>query len=666
MKRLLLTLLAAAAALLLLGAPTANAATTIDIIPGDPLGCDTKVPMSVPGSGVIGVDKGPKQRRTGDPFAAKPTVSMYEVYGYAGLDWVNHDLGCGPDAVRDTDASIAGAWANFSWSTLQGAAATSTAMERWTYDPDTLDVFEPIQRVAAEALGNRVFMSMFGMTLVVVGGYVILRSRSGDVREGVNYAGWALLMLTAAMSCLIYGAKIAPAADSTVLGIVASVNAGVAGTTTDNYSIADASAANTQRGILYSTWASGTFGRNSGPAVEKYGPALFRNGALTFDEAKLLSTDPEAAKAIIEKKAGRFRAAAENLKADDPIAYEHLAGKHNMNRVKAASVGWIAFLCVKAYNIVSSVLLLFALVVIRVIVWLLPVLVIAGAYYPARHIILKIGDYGAGSVAAAVMFGCASAVFTGIAGGVLSPTTNTPLELAAFLMFIVTIAGWFVTKPLRSFKSFAMPGASRYRGDPTKPPVAPTPEQPPAPDTPYTRPPTPAARPYTSAPYQYGPATGAPSTQGFAPTKPGFVKATVVGAAQGAATGATLAAITGGVSVATGAATGAARAGAATAATHATGSPIVGAAAGFAAGKAIPVNGAAAAAAAPEIPAGVAAQNGTPPAPALAPAVEQPVRSVVEASRVWTPGEENPSAHLNQAPSKRGVYKVFTPEEVKS
>lgn len=599
-----------------------------DVIPGDPLGCDTNPPMNAPNSGVLALDAGPETWATGDPFAENPTVSMYEVYGFAGMEWTNFDLGCGPDAVRDTNATIGGAVSNAMWNALLGTASAVTAVQRWTYDPDTLDVFEPVQRVAAEALGNRVFRVLFGLTLAVAGGFIIFRSRHGNVREAANHGGWAMLVLVLAMACILWPAKIAPAADDAVTGAISMVNSAVAGGTSSEVSIADTNAANVQHGVLYSTWASGTFGRASGATVEKYGPALFRNGALTREEAKLLQTDPEAAQEIIEKKKDRFNAAAENLKDEDPIAYEYLAGKHNWSRMIYAGVGWFAYACAMAYQLVASLLLLASLIIMRIAVMLLPLLAIAGAYYPWRGIVIRVLDYVAGAIAAAVMFGGASAVFTAVMGGIMSPTTNTPVMLSALLMLLVTLAGFKLTKPLRAARSFGMPGLNPFRraehpADGTAPtheaPVAPQPQET------YTRPVEPS-----SATYRHS-----------------FARQTATGAAQGAAAGAAFAAITGGTSVAAGATTGAAKAAAAETVATATGSAALGTAAGAAATKALP-------SAMKELPAGT-----TPKVHQEVPDVS--ARRVVEGERVWQPGEANPAETLRPTTAEKGVYPIFQP-----
>lgn len=623
-----------------------------DIIPGDPLGCDTKPPMSAPNSGLLALDSGPRAWRNGDPFATNPTVTAYEVYGYAGLEWTNFDVGCGPDVARDPEGGIAGSIANMLWSSLLATASVGTAIQRWTYDPNTLDVLEPVQRTAAEALGIRVFMPLAGLTLLAMAGYIFVRSRAGDVREGATLTGWVLLVVTIVMGCILWPAKIAPAADNTIMSVIATVNTAVAGGSSGAaVSIADTNAANVQHGILYSTWASGTFGRSSGETVEKYGPILFKNGALTRSEAALIQTDPERAAEIIEDKKEKFNDAAEALKGEDPIAYEYLAGKQNWSRAMYAAIGWVAYACAMLYQLVASLMLLFSLLIIRLAVMVVPLLAVAALYWPARGVLIRVFDYVVGAVVAAVMFGSVAAIFTAILGGIMSPITNTNIVWATILMFLATVGGFMLTKPWKMAKSFGAPGLSAFRGDAkgaqdahpahftSRRGQAPDGQSPgaPAPADTYTRPATPAA----TAP------------------QPSFLRDTVGGAVKGAAAGAAFAAATGGASVAAGAAKGAAGAAASGAATKVTGSPTVGAAAGMATARALPSTTVKA------LPAGPA--TGTP-APTIRqdiPVADAAPRRVVAGDRVWQPGEANPSAALRPAAADRGAYRIFQPVTMK-
>src|SRR5665647_1509132 len=83
----------------------ATPASAAPMIPGVP-DCKDAPTAQLPGDGLTGFLDGkpnplPPQ---GDPFAKNPTTSVYEQYGYAGLTWHTHDLGCGGD-LRDVSAS---------------------------------------------------------------------------------------------------------------------------------------------------------------------------------------------------------------------------------------------------------------------------------------------------------------------------------------------------------------------------------------------------------------------------------------------------------------------------------------------------------------------------------------------------------------------------------
>ncbi|MGL5816629.1 MAG: hypothetical protein ACRCYR_03630 [Phycicoccus sp.] len=592
---------------------------------------------------------------------------MYEVYGFAGMEWTNYDLGCGPDAARDPEASVAGSWASLSWYSLLTAASTVTAIERWAYDPATLDVFAPVQRIADEAFGNRVFIPLFGFTLLCVTAYILTKAHTGDVRFAGNVAGWAMLVTLVAVACITWPTKIGPAADRAITGVVAGVNSAVSGTTQANLSIADSTAANLQRGILYETWRAGNFGSYSSKTADKYGPVLFRNSALTRSEERLLETDPEKAREIIELKGNRYEEAAENLKEEDPVAYQHLAGKKNWDRLMYATIGWIAFLCTTVFHFVASLLLLFSLLVIRVAVMVLPLLAIIGAFYPARRFVIKVADYVAGAVTAALMFGSVAALFTAAVGGIIAPTTNSNPLISALVMLLFTIVAWKLTKPARSLKAFGMPGLDRFR----RTPIPRSPQGAQAPSQPGEQ----TVNAPQHDPYPLGGRSPQPYRMSWARATPAEAttrdvpRAMLSGAVQGATLGLAAAAVTGGASVVGAAATGAGRGAATAGAIEATGSGAAGAAAGAGAQRVLGSSTRA-------LPAGSSTRpvNGAVKSPNVStqtshvaeaplPGSQQP-RSPLDGTRarVYRPGEATPVDHLAPAKVDRsGAHNIYVP-----
>ena len=214
----------------------------------------TSPPLSVPGNGVSGIDPGPVSPRTGDPFAADASVTAYEVYGLAGIMWVNYDMGCGPDALRDTSGAAAGAVADMILTFTVLAEATTNTLSRWALDPSTISLLDPLWRITQEAFSNRVFVGLYVLTCVIAGLLILSTSHRGNVRHSGNQAGWLILVMVGAICAVLWPAGAAPALDSVATSGVTVTGQSFTGS---ELPVADTTGALVQRNVLYETWRSG-------------------------------------------------------------------------------------------------------------------------------------------------------------------------------------------------------------------------------------------------------------------------------------------------------------------------------------------------------------------------------------------------------------------------
>lgn len=534
-----ITALIATAVLVLIGAQATSASPTI---PG--VDCTTE-PVTGPNSGMASLDPGPKTWRNEDPFADGARTTIYEVYGWGGLSWTNYDLGCGPDVARDSESSGRGIISGFMWDTLIGACAVTTSLLRFAFAPDTLDIFEPVQRLVADAFGNRIFKALFWLTIIATGIYVSSKGRTGDVVTASKTGGWLFAVMLGTVVVVLWPTSIAPVADKVMLGMVGTAHSAVAGATNPDASIADSAASNLQNGIIYETWKAGMFGRFNGPIADKYGPDLFKAGALTRTEARAIEQDPGKADAIYDAKHEAYSDVAEKIKNENPEAYEYIAGRENAQRAGFAFLGWLLFWSSMGFVLVAAILMAVALLIIRFALMVLPVIALIAAIRPFGGLIIGIGNTVAGAAYAAVIFGVFSAAYVAAVGALASTATHTHPILALLLLVAMQFAAWRVSKPWRSIKNLSP-------WDKNKMPHWPRRNSRTAPDGAGNDPMSPTYDGREPQPYR--------RYEGTRPVESlsrEVTGAAARGAVTGAAAGLAMAAVTGGTSVAAGAATGA-------------------------------------------------------------------------------------------------------------
>lgn len=450
MMRRLAALLPFLTIALLVGAPAAQA---IDINPFND--CTVIPAVGTPDAGPANsIDAGPEDPRKGNPFADDPKVSIYEAYGYGGLIWPSSDC-AGIDGL-DVGGNTAGGLANILLVGLALVVAFSAMILRYAFDPDTLNIFNPIMRLGTEVLGENVYQALFWLTIAVTATLIVVRAARARFAESAHNAGWVVFSGLLGLLALTYPLTLAPTVDKAVTGTVGMINQEMSNAVgTAAATPADGAASNLHHSLLYETWCAGAVGRSAGPTADEFCPRLWAAGTLSRAELAEVRGDEEAMNDLREEKADEFNDVANDLKDADPAAYEYLVGDQNTDRLWYALLGWFAFLCSAPFLVVSGFLLLFALIVLRLAIILLPAVVVVGGFPPMRRYVTGLLDYAGGALLTALLFGSAAAVFIGMIGGFLSPSTDTPLLLAALLLLVTTIAAWKLTKPMRKVQNLA-------------------------------------------------------------------------------------------------------------------------------------------------------------------------------------------------------------------
>ncbi|KRF28942.1 hypothetical protein ASG91_04745 [Phycicoccus sp. Soil802] len=434
----------------------AGAADASPTIPGVP-DCKDAPTAQSPGSGITGfLDPGPANPpQPLDPFVSKPSTSVYEQYGYAGLGWHTYDLGCG-GGMRDVEASIDTATGNFLMSSATWGTAASNGLHNKVAHPE--QYMAPLDDVVAgvtQRLHDSIWSPWGATALVGVGAMLLFYSMNGRLSSVTSAAAWALLVLAVVAGIGQYPTRVATFFDHTVSASVASINAGVSGLVNLPASSdpARAQGALVVDRVLYDNWLRGQLGSTDSTAAKKWGPALFKASAFTWAEAKQAEQDPDAGKRIAETKAENWKKTAAQVQQDDPVAYGYLQGKSG-GRAGTGLVVALGSTFTLLFRLVADVFLFAGLVMLRLLVMLFPAVAVVGVMAPMASVVRRVFSMGGAAVVNVVAFSAGSAVHTTVVSAVLARATNTGMGvLGLVLCLVTTVAAFVVLFPLLSFSN---------------------------------------------------------------------------------------------------------------------------------------------------------------------------------------------------------------------
>lgn len=511
------------------GAVLTPGAPAVPTIPGQPLGPPVP-PLLGP----------PAPAAPIAPAVPADATTVYQQYGMGGLVWIDYDPGCKPKIS-------AGLIADLSLSGLSLVTSTSIAVTRYAFTPSTLALLDPIINLATKTFGNTLFLPLLPIAGVFLGVVIIFAGRrSGALSAALETAAYLVGMVCLAFACLLYPLALAPQVDAATTGAVASVGEALAGDTNGNpgASYADSLGSNLTQSVVYNTWCSGNVGRTTGKTAEEFCPRILAASTLTRAEYAAVIADPKALSGLKDQKANEYKAVAKDLLAADPVAYRYLAGNESAARVGYTVLGWATWLVSGLFALMGFLFLLYALLVVRFVIPVIPLVVLAAIYPRWRHYLWGLLNYVAAAVVAGTVLSVTAVAIIAAAGALLAPGSGVPWFLALLMLAAMSIAAWRLTKPLRHVRALS-------RRLPKLPKRKPKNRDESQDEAPPLLTPQSESEPYRrgrSATERFGPPAESKLRQ--------FTATTVTGAIQGAATGAILAAFTGGTSVAAGAVAG--------------------------------------------------------------------------------------------------------------
>lgn len=425
--------------------------------------CKDAPTPDIPGQGIAGFfSRTPDTLPApGDPFATNSSTTIYQQYGYAGLRWSTYDLGCGPDAMRNPDAVIGTAFANWMQQAPLALTALTGSVTEVAFNPTFLNVFDPVIIRISDALHENLFATWIPAVLALLGILLIWRANRASLATSAAAVGWALMVIMVATALFRWPVQAGHAADLTVTKTLGSVVSKLDGNSAD-VDPGTAVASNVVDSIFYRAWLAGTFGSADSRTAREYGPKIFAAQALTWREAAELERDPEAGRKTVEAKQETWKRLAGEIEEKDPAAYEYLTGKRSDTRVGYAALAALAAFLSLPFLLVSALLLLGCFMIVRLAVMLFPAFATLGAFPTARGVVTGLGRTVAAAVVNSIVFGIGAGVTISVLGILLAPA-GAPAWLGLVLMPLFSFIMWMALRPFRRLTSMVRTDDDHFR-----------------------------------------------------------------------------------------------------------------------------------------------------------------------------------------------------------
>jgi hypothetical protein len=207
----------------------------------------------------------------------------------------------------------------------------------------------------------------------------------------------------------------------------------------------------------------------------KYGRALYDARSLTWGEAQSVRQNPETRDEVIASKNRQWMKVAEQIKTEDPEAYEYLQGTKGMERIGAGFIAILAAIFFGLFDIIASVLVLLGFLLFRWAVIAAPILGTVGLMRPASAGIRRLGNAVVAALFNIAIFGTGAAVYL-FAVDLIMSTPSLPGWLQVVLVALCGVVGWLLLRPYRRITQLggqdsANPWRRRFLGDAREPRV---------------------------------------------------------------------------------------------------------------------------------------------------------------------------------------------------
>jgi hypothetical protein len=401
----------------------------------------------------------------------KPGITgMYSQFGYAGYSYTTYDIGC-VQTLMHPDFKFENTVANGEFLIATAILGASNALRERAWDPSVMwNWADPLVTKATRSVYTQVFTVFGVITLAVVGLYLIWRSRQAQMSAAMTTAGWAVLVMvvvTALASWPVFSAHFADKALITSLGTVdqaigppsQAIPPGQCqlpnpAACQDNRSPAVRASDTAVETMLYRDWLRGLLGSADSATAQKYGRALYDARTLTWAETRDYRASVSARNDVIAQKANQWEKVAEQIRAEDPEAYQYLQGTKGLERIGAGFIALLSALLFGFFDITASILILLGFLLFRWAVIAAPLVGTVGLLRPASAGFRRLVNAVVAAVFNIVIFGAGAAVYL-FAVDLIMGTTSLPGWLQVVLVGLSGVAGWMLLRPYRRITQLA-------------------------------------------------------------------------------------------------------------------------------------------------------------------------------------------------------------------
>lgn len=483
---LLLTALVAAMAVLFWPSPAQAACTTAQWEqPGNVAQCVKQLPevnQSVSDCMGIPTPSAPDSG-FGGWFATNPKVApggkglaMYTKYGYSGYQYPLYTPNCvnGMNPVP-TSNSTTTTIANGELMVATGIVGAADAFREKAYNPSSMWGWaDKLVNSATKTIYQKVF-SVFGViTLAIVGLYLIWRSRQSDMSDAMTTAGWAVLVMVVVTAVAMWPVNAAHLADGVLISSLGTVHDAIGPQAQDLPMATCANAENpppsgftynpslckdhrspalrasdmATQTILYNNWLRGTLGSSTSTTAKKYGLALYLSSSLSWTEYQTIQQHPDQRATIYQQKSDDWQKVANQIKTEDPDAYDYLQGNQGSARIGAGLIAIISALGFAFFDVAASLLIILGFLIFRWAVVALPVIGTIALLRPASSGFKRLINIVVAAVFNIVIFGVGGSVYL-FAVDLILNTSSLPGWLQLTLIWLCGVVGWLLLRPYR-------------------------------------------------------------------------------------------------------------------------------------------------------------------------------------------------------------------------
>ena len=280
-------------------------------------------------------------------------------------------------------------------------------------------------------------------------------------------AGWAILVMVAITAIAAWPVRSAHLADSALVSGLDVVHSAISApqdqTGSAPCALPDADACVDHRPpavrasdtatetLLYRNWLRGLLGSADSPTAIKYGPVALRLASRSPGIRRSRSRrNPDTRDApSSQAKQQEWQKVAEQIKTEDPQAYDYLQGNQGMDRIGAGFIAILSALFFAMFDITASILVLIGFLIVR---WAVD----RGA--GARHDrpaapgqsrgLRRLANAVVAAVFNVVIFGTGAAIYL-YAVDLIMNTSTLPGWLQVVLVLLVGVVGWLLLRPYR-------------------------------------------------------------------------------------------------------------------------------------------------------------------------------------------------------------------------